>query len=125
MPIYRGQPMIRCGFCGGTYSPQFKGQLCAICQVPFTHVSYICRRLTLTTGPSLFATRYAPCSSRPFTNSPSAQSALSVASDSADGPGLDAQIGEIGFKGSGLINSRHQRSKAAASAPSDDFDMDD
>jgi len=33
------------------------------------------------------------------------------------------QVGEIGCKGTGLINSRHQRGKAAAAA--DDFDMDD
>ena len=33
------------------------------------------------------------------------------------------QVGEIGCKGTGLINSRQQRGKAAVAA--DDFDMDD
>lgn len=64
VPIYRGQPMSRCGFCTAAYDPKYKGQVCSICQV-----------------------------------------------------------GEIGCKGTGLINSRHQRGKAAAAA--DDFDMDD
>ena len=32
-PIYRGQPMIRCAFCGGTFDPQFKGSVCSVCKV--------------------------------------------------------------------------------------------
>jgi len=37
---------------------------------------------------------------------------------------FDAQVAEIGLKGTGLVNSRQQRGRAAASA-ADDFDMDD
>ena len=33
------------------------------------------------------------------------------------------QVGEIGFKGTGLINSRHQRGKAAAVRNDDDDDF--
>jgi coatomer protein complex subunit alpha (xenin) len=32
-PIYRGQPMVRCGFCTAPFDPSFKGQVCKICKV--------------------------------------------------------------------------------------------
>jgi hypothetical protein len=42
VPIYRGQPMLRCGFCGGTFSPEFKGQVCTLCQVCLVCVVVLC-----------------------------------------------------------------------------------
>ncbi|KAJ1491759.1 Coatomer, alpha subunit, partial [Baffinella frigidus] len=60
-PIYRGQPMVRCGFCSAPFAPSEKGKVCAICKVA-----------------------------------------------------------EIGLKGSGLINSRHQRSRGQAKTFDDD-----
>ena len=54
-PIYRGQPMVRCGFCAAPFAPSEKGKVCAVCKVA-----------------------------------------------------------EIGAKGSGLINSRHQRARGQA-----------
>mmetsp|Transcript_9474 Transcript_9474/g.21710 ORF Transcript_9474/g.21710 Transcript_9474/m.21710 type:complete len:1277 (+) Transcript_9474:222-4052(+) len=62
-PIYRGQPMSRCGFCSAPFSPPCKGKLCTICQVA-----------------------------------------------------------EIGFKGTGLTNSRQQRSKQQVQSDIGDFD---
>jgi coatomer protein complex subunit alpha (xenin) len=32
-PIYRGKASITCPFCGAVYLPQFKGKLCAICEI--------------------------------------------------------------------------------------------
>ncbi|EKX53298.1 coatomer subunit alpha [Guillardia theta CCMP2712] len=63
VPIYRGKPITRCGFCSAPFDPAFKGQVCAVCQV-----------------------------------------------------------GEIGLKGTGLINSRHQRNKQSSN---DMGDFDD
>lgn len=33
IPIYRGKPSTRCNFCGTTFSPQYEGSLCDVCQV--------------------------------------------------------------------------------------------
>jgi coatomer protein complex subunit alpha (xenin) len=60
-PIFRGQPMSRCGFCHAPFAPQFKGTKCNVCA-----------------------------------------------------------IGEIGFSGTGLQNSRQQRERGAAYSA--DFD---
>ncbi|XP_066591304.1 coatomer subunit alpha [Prorops nasuta] len=32
-PIYRGKPEIKCPLCGASYHPQFKNQLCKVCEV--------------------------------------------------------------------------------------------
>jgi len=32
-PIYKGNPLVRCPFCGSSYLPEYKGKLCAICKV--------------------------------------------------------------------------------------------
>jgi coatomer protein complex subunit alpha (xenin) len=32
-PIYRGKPEIKCPFCSASYTPQFQGEVCALCLV--------------------------------------------------------------------------------------------
>lgn len=32
-PIYRGRPEIKCPFCSASYSPEYKGKICQICQI--------------------------------------------------------------------------------------------
>jgi hypothetical protein len=33
MPVYRGQPLERCGFCTAAFDPKFKGQVCPVCEI--------------------------------------------------------------------------------------------
>lgn len=32
-PLYRGSPVVNCPYCGSSYSPAFKGQLCKLCDI--------------------------------------------------------------------------------------------
>jgi coatomer protein complex subunit alpha (xenin) len=32
-PLYRGSPLVNCPYCGSSYSPSFKGQLCKLCEI--------------------------------------------------------------------------------------------
>ena len=33
VPLYRGKPQTKCPFCGASFSPEFNGQVCDVCQV--------------------------------------------------------------------------------------------
>lgn len=33
VPIYRGKPQTTCSFCGASYLPKFKNEICDVCQV--------------------------------------------------------------------------------------------
>ena len=40
-PIYRGQPSIKCSYCGSSYVSEMKGNVCTTCQLSVVGVETI------------------------------------------------------------------------------------
>ena len=32
-PIFKGNPMLKCGMCGSSFSPKYKGEICPNCNL--------------------------------------------------------------------------------------------
>jgi len=129
MPVYRGQPLARCGFCTAAFDPKFKGQVCPVCEVCLS----LARACTSALSRSSLCV-FRCVNGRELTDklfgyifTYHAYTGMDIIHGNLTTPKWRAscgtQVGEIGFKGTGLVNSRQQRGKAAAAQ--DDFDMDD
>jgi hypothetical protein len=40
-PVYKGNPLINCPYCEGSYSPEYHGKLCLICSFCTVGVSSV------------------------------------------------------------------------------------
>ena len=134
MPVYRGQPLARCSFCTAAFDPKFKGQVCPVCEVCLSLARACTRALSRSSLCVFGCVMDESVTDKLFAYifTYHAYTGLDIIHGNLTTPNVvcivwcascATQIGEIGFKGMGLVNSRQQRGKAAAAQ--EDFDMDD